>query len=188
VIAFKIGATYPTASMNVTAGMNLAEALSIMCQRLNKGATTCTARWEYNDNGEAKIIFDGPAGTDIVISTVYSKKLDQFFDLLNVPEADRADYTDASKPRTTWIFPKAWNRLPSSLYFHASFVNHTQFNYLGRHGDFYPKPSKIYLADNLPMECYFWLTEDGMTPIELPFENFIIELAFIVDSKDYQSP
>jgi hypothetical protein len=78
--------------------------------------------------------------------------------------------------------------MPQQTYFHASFVNHTQFNYLGQQNDFYPKPSKIYLADNLPMDFFFWITTDGMTPLPLPYENFLVELAFIIDSDDYQSP
>jgi hypothetical protein len=85
-------------------------------------------------------------------------------------------------------FENVWNRRSDQLYFHASFVNHTQFNYLGRANDFYTKPSKIFTADNLPMDFYFWITTDIMHPVMLPYENFMIELAFIIDNKDYQSP
>jgi hypothetical protein len=111
---------------------------------------------------------------------------DDFFNTLNVPENDRGNYALYSSPVMT--FYEVWNRDPNQLYFHASFVNHTQFNYLGRTGDFYPKPSKIFTADNLPMDFYFWITTDIMKPILLHGERFIIELAFIIDSKDYQSP
>jgi hypothetical protein len=115
--------------------------------------------------------------------------LDEFFDMLNCPPEERAQYTAlplASFPTIT--FTNVWNRIPEQLYFHASFVNHTQFNYLGKPDDFYTKPSKIYSADNLPMDFYFWMSTDIMHPIALPFERFIIELAFIIDSHDYQSP
>jgi hypothetical protein len=115
--------------------------------------------------------------------------------MMNVPLNERSKYvydpTDAeSKKRAFPImtFNNIWNRKPEQLYFHASFVNHTQFNYLGKAEEFYTKPSKIYSADNLSMDFYFWLSTDIMHPICLPYERFIIELAFIIDSKDYQSP
>jgi hypothetical protein len=113
---------------------------------------------------------------------------EQFFDLMNVPVRERAALLDQSNPNFFFAFQNVWNRKPEELYFHASFVNHTQFNYLGIAGDFYTKPSKIFTADNLPMDFYFWLTTDIMRPIVLPFERFIIELAFIIDTQDYQSP
>jgi hypothetical protein len=124
-------------------------------------------------------MFDNPTMTD-------------FYDLMNVPESERERYYySAARPLATYpimTFDNVWNRLPEQLYFHASFVNHTQFNYLGRASDFYPKPSKIFTADNLPMDFFFWTTTDISTPIMLQYEHFIIELAFIIDSNDYQSP
>jgi hypothetical protein len=119
--------------------------------------------------------------------------IDNFFEMVNVPINDRASYCPFGPPvagftQPVIVFNNVWNRKPDDLYFHASFVNHTQFNYLGIHGDFYTKPSKIYAADNLPMDFYFWMSVDIMRPIVLPFERFIIELAFIIDSKEYQSP
>jgi hypothetical protein len=114
--------------------------------------------------------------------------MNDFFDLFNVPVSERAGQVNVINPTLAWQFPNVWDRYSEHIFFHASFVNHTQFNYLGQHLDFYPKPSKIYAADNLPSECYFWLSFDGITPVTLPFENFLIELAFIIDSQDYQSP
>jgi hypothetical protein len=115
-----------------------------------------------------------------------------FYEMLNVPESERGTYKyDASNPNASYpvmTFRNVWNRRPDELYFHASFVNHTQFNYLGRANDFYPKPSKIFTADNLPMDFYFWTTTNIIRPIVLRYERFIVELAFIIDSQDYQSP
>jgi hypothetical protein len=88
----------------------------------------------------------------------------------------------------TYSFSNVWDRRPQRLFFHASFVNHTQFGYLGQSGDFYPKPNKIYTADNSTQDFYFWASLDGITPIELLYEDFMIELAFILDTEDYQSP
>jgi hypothetical protein len=120
-----------------------------------------------------------------------------FWEMLNVPLANRAAFcvaqvnggaAPAAAPPATWDFKGVWDRKVEHLFFHASFVNHTQFNYLGQSGDFYPKPSKIYTADNLPMDFYFWVSLDGMNPISLPYEDFLVELAFIIDSDNYQSP
>jgi hypothetical protein len=156
-------------------------------------ATLLLQNVAYDPNTHiAKINFipgSGHTRPDYTISLVDDGAggLDDFFDLMNVPMDKRASYI-GSHVNISWEFPDVWDREEQHLFFHASFVNHTQFNYLGQQGDFYPKPSKIYTADNLPMECYFWVSFDCMTPVELKFEEFIIELAFIIDSTDYQSP
>jgi hypothetical protein len=138
-----------------------------------------TPRTETNDIGNYIItLWDGGSDNDD----------GQFFDFLNVPLGERDALFDQTVSRPILTFNNVWNRKPADLYFHASFVNHTQFNFLGQDRDFYTKPSKIYSADNLPMDFYFWLTTDIMKPIVLPFERFIIELAFIIDSTEYQSP
>jgi hypothetical protein len=60
--------------------------------------------------------------------------------------------------------------------------------YLGRGGEFYTKPSKIYPFTSNGGDS-FWVQPsfDGRTLNKLPYENFIIELALIVNSKRYQS-
>jgi hypothetical protein len=177
---------------------NLGEALSTICRQINQKLRAdmpglLLARALYSAVSREAVIQFYPLGThaltEFTIRMVNTGNTDDFFDMMNVPTSQRADYFVAPVPTTgLFTFPNVWDRYPEHLYFHASFVNHTQFNYLGQHGDFYSKPSKIYTADNLPSECYFWISIDGMTPIVLPFEEFLIELAFIIDSTDYQSP
>jgi hypothetical protein len=191
--------TYPVEFViTISPEMNLGEALSILCRYINKGIhsyrpDTLRVIPYYNaKTNTASLKFVATNGHherdyQITLAEETDGDLDDFFDMMNVPVANRQDYF-ASPPNLTYTFPNVWSRIPQNLYFHASFVNHTQFNYLGQEGDFYPKPSKIYTADNLPAEFYFWISADGFTPIVLQFEDFLIELAFIIDSQDYQSP
>jgi hypothetical protein len=187
-------ATHHRVKLTITPESNIGQVLSLMCQGLNRRLNPAVplpfeVSWSYSENREAHLIFT--AGAGVVMTTALdvgaSQNLDAFFDMMNVPQAKRADYIVVLVGRTDWQFDNVWNRLVNSVYFHASFVNHTQMNYLGQSGDFYPKPSKLYLSDNLPMDFYFWITSDGMTPLALPFEHFLVELAFIIDSQDYQS-
>ena len=82
-------------------------------------------------------------------------------------------------------FENVWNR--EFCFVHASFVNGTSFNYLGRSGEFYPKPSKMYRFGGSSQQFYFELSYDGRTPIKYPLGNFCIDLAFIYHDKDYQA-
>jgi hypothetical protein len=86
--------------------------------------------------------------------------------------------------KTKWEFHNVWNR--KDLFIHASFVNYSSFNYLGRNGEFYQKPSKIYDFAHQPIGFYFQISFDGMHFTELYYENFIVELCMILDSKKYQ--
>ena len=82
-------------------------------------------------------------------------------------------------------FNHIWNR--EFLFVHASFVNGTSFNYLGRSGEFYTKPSKMYRFGGAPQQFYFELSFDGRNPIRERFGEFCIDLAFIYHDKDYQA-
>jgi hypothetical protein len=182
-------------TMQVIPSMNLAEVMSTISRKMDEqinlptiivpylayNAATYTARIEF-----LPLVGDHTQYTAELVNSGFGAE-NEFFDMMNVPQAKRASYFGVHADRI-WEFPMVWDRQPQHLFFHASFVNHTQFNYLAQAGDFYPKPSKIYAADNLPSECYFWVSVDCMTPINLQFEHFMIELAFIIDSQDYQSP
>jgi hypothetical protein len=202
-LSFKI--TLPTGALvtlnvalTVPPDMNLAVAMGVinrkMAQELTRLAVPADMLLQYAQYFPAsnlvRLNFIAGAGhlaSDFAIEFLDTGELDDFFDMMNVPTDKRASYI-GTHANLRWEFTDVWDRVVQHLYFHASFVNHTQFNYLGQQGDFYPKPSKIYSADNLPSECYFWVSLDCMTPIALKFEHFIIELAFIIDSTDYQSP
>jgi hypothetical protein len=103
-----------------------------------------------------------------------------FFRLMNV-----RDPTPYFAVIDTWDFTNVWNR--RDLYILASFVNHTAFNYLGKGGDFYMQPNKMYNAESIGQTFYLQVSFDGMTPVELPFEDFDVELSLVVDTKTVQS-
>jgi hypothetical protein len=106
----------------------------------------------------------------------------QFFELFNVNEIRRPIYTDPLL-FNTWSFPNVWDR--RSLFFHASFVTNAAFHYLGRAGDFYTTLSKIYQAQFGPDSFEIHVSQDGINPIDIGYESFTVELAFIIDSKNY---
>ena len=81
--------------------------------------------------------------------------------------------------------PGMWNR--EFLFVHASFVNGTSFNYLGRSGEFYPKPSKMYKFAGGSNRFYFQLSYDGRTPITDKVADFCIDLAYIYYDKNYNA-
>ena len=81
--------------------------------------------------------------------------------------------------------PGMWNR--EFLFVHASFVNGTSFNYLGRSGEFYPKPSKMYKFAGGSNRFYFQLSYDGRTPIKDKVADFCIDLAYIYYDKNYNA-
>ena len=81
--------------------------------------------------------------------------------------------------------PGMWNR--EFLFVHASFVNGTSFNYLGRSGEFYPKPSKMYKFAGGSNRFYFELSYDGRTPITDKVADFCIDLAYIYYDKHYNA-
>jgi hypothetical protein len=105
---------------------------------------------------------------------------DSFYKLMNWDPEKEVKWNEMMSGKQV-RFPNVWNR--QDLYFHGSFVNHTAFNYLGKAGDFYPEPSKLYKADNSTQEFFLEISLDGMTPIDLPYEDFDVELSLIVDTE-----
>jgi hypothetical protein len=101
-------------------------------------------------------------------------------------ELDSLDFTyktgDGVK---NWVFNDVWNR--EELFLHASFVTYTAFQYLGRGGEFYTKPSKIYDFNFGQQQFWIQLSFDGSSLKKVYYENFIIELSLLLDSKNYQS-
>jgi hypothetical protein len=143
--------------------------------------------WRYDHRTRA-VTFgfikpDGVTDTYNYEITVEDEDSD-FWEWLNVGEEDRSKYL-VTKTDPTWVFPNVWDR--RDLYIHASFVNYTSYGYLGRDGEFYPKPSKIYHFEWQPMQFFFEVSFDGMRPVVLPYEHFEVELSFIIDDKRYQS-
>ena len=80
-------------------------------------------------------------------------------------------------------FDNVWNR--RFCFIHASFVSGTSFNYLGRSGDFYTKPSKMYKATNNTTDFTLSISFNGYTPIRTNEISFIVELAYIYTTGEY---
>ena len=87
--------------------------------------------------------------------------------------------------RTEFDFQNVWNR--ESLFVHASFVNGTSFQVLGKNGEFYTKPSKMYRFNGNSPDFYFELSYDGIHPIPHKFARFIVQLAYIYNDADYMA-
>jgi hypothetical protein len=83
-----------------------------------------------------------------------------------------------------WIFPNVWDR--KDICVHANFVNNSAFHFLGRDGDFFPAPSKIFYQNFTGNDFEIYLTRDGVNPLELPYQDFAIELSFLIDRNHYQ--
>ena len=87
--------------------------------------------------------------------------------------------------RDSFDFNNVWNR--ESLFVHASFVNGTSFQVLGKSGEFYPKPSKMYRFNGNSPDFYFELSYDGIHPIPHKFARFVVQLAYIYNDADYMA-
>ena len=110
---------------------------------------------------------------------------ERFFKKANAELPVYTEVSNQADGTSRYDFPGVWNR--EFLFVHASFVNGTSFNYLGRSGEFYPKPSKMYRFGGSSQQFYFELSFDGRTPVKDPFGTFTIDLAFIYHDKDYQA-
>jgi hypothetical protein len=110
---------------------------------------------------------------------------DDILKLFNFPLERAAEfYTDQTK---LFIFNNVRSRQTGDIFLHASFVSNSTAGYLGRDPEFYSKPSKMY-ADDGQNFFYIETSLDGYNKINLPYENFILELVYIIDSDNYDSP
>ena len=110
-----------------------------------------------------------------------NNEIEQCKDLVS---SNDLDITDENNYFTrTYTFSNVWNR--RFCFIHASFVSGTSFNYLGRSGDFYPKPSKIYKATGNTTDFTLAISFNGYTPIRTSEISFIVELAYIYTTGEY---
>ena len=87
--------------------------------------------------------------------------------------------------RRIYEFKNVWNR--QWLFVHASFVNGTSFQFLGKNGEFYPKPSKMYRFNGNSPDFYFELSYDGIHPLQHRFARFAVQLTYIYNDADYMA-
>ena len=145
--------------------------------------------WLYNyKTNEAKFSIDN--GGQVTDPDKYVMKFEVFpteerasqygfYECFNTTE----EYMNTPKRR--FEFTNVWNR--RDIFVHASFVNGTSFQFLGRNGEFYPKPSKMYRFNGNSPDFYFELSYDGIHPQKHKFARFIVQLAFIYNDADYMA-
>jgi hypothetical protein len=109
-----------------------------------------------------------------------------FWTMMNVADLTKVGGEGNGTPfAATHKFPNVWDR--KTLFLHASFVTDTTAGYLGRGGEFYPKPSKMYRHGNYA-DFFVETSLDGYHKVPMPYENWIVELSLILDADEYQSP
>jgi hypothetical protein len=130
-----------------------------------------------------KVNISFPAGGGVYFPFLI-EQIDDNDDLLRLFNYPLDKKTDVYTTNVSFDFPNVISRDIQDIFLHASFVSNSTSGYLGRGGEFYPKPSKIYPDDG---QGYFIIETslDGHTPIQMPYEDFIIELTFIIDSETY---
>ena len=197
---------------SVSPSQSTQDILNQICREANKSLTpisTSTTKWKsdkdytvalsavYNyEKNTAKFEIKRSYNYNIINEKYYyafsfSHMGKDFIKLFGLDEAliDKTyDFIDADQDSDGTVkikFENVWNR--QFCFVHASFVNGTSFNYLGRSGEFYPKPSKMYRFGGSSQQFYFELSYDGRTPIKTPLGQFCIDLAFIYHDKDYQA-
>ena len=105
------------------------------------------------------------------------------FNITNEIDNHKENIDENGYETPAYVFSNVWNR--RYCFIHASFVSGTSFNYLGRSGDFYPKPSKLYKATNNTTDFTLSISFNGYTPIRTNEISFIVELCYIYSTGDY---
>jgi hypothetical protein len=133
----------------------------------------------YESNHTVTFLLLDDAGEHVEFS-MFSPD-DDFWKMFNTTK----EYSSETTEETEIEFRNVWDR--RTLFLHASFVTDTTAGYLGRGGEFYPKPSKMYRHPN-SSEFFVETSLDGYHKIPLPYENWVLELSLILDADVYQSP
>jgi hypothetical protein len=180
-----------TFSTFIPSSYSLAEALSairiesrkwLLCYKDGTLVPTLQAEVVFEISGDNSVkmeLVETTTNTKLMFSLTFGQ-MEQFLNLMNVPLESRTEYAvDVYE----LIFRNVWNR--KQLFIHASFVTNTTGGYLARHKEFYPNLSKVY-EDDGQSEFSLELSYDGYHRVELLYENFTLELSFILDSNDYE--
>jgi hypothetical protein len=104
-------------------------------------------------------------------------------ELMNVPRSQWTGYTGGMAQNQMHVWTNVWDR--QDLFIHASFVGNTAAGFLSRGYEFYSNLSKIYQVEYPQSTFFFEVSFDGVHKVQLPYENFIVELSFIIDVNDY---
>jgi hypothetical protein len=133
------------------------------------------------ENNEAELFLRDKDGANPTGHLIIRHADDGFQFLFNV--SDDA-LQDVYAGLDHWSFPAVWDR--KTIFVHASFVNNASFHYLGTDGEFYTTPSKIYYQTFTGNDFEIFLSTNGVSPLPLPWQEFSIELSFIIDRKHFQ--
>ena len=190
----------------VTAGRNdsIDKILSTICAQLNshfRNSDTWNTdpkdypEFHYNydiDTQKARIWLEPVLGSKTAKKWAFylEKYNDDFANAFNIEIGDKTYPEEPAEPTTrlngtTELVFKAWSRQDAFL--HASFVSGTSFNYLGRSGEFYTKPSKMYPWHGNTREFWLEVSSDGKKPRAIPHLKFIVELCYIYNDRHYKA-
>jgi hypothetical protein len=194
-LAFAIGLTFilPGDDLEVAATIHISvpsayttdQALSAICKTVNKvspagfPSNLCYA-WNLMTNTASLFLLDKD-GSVPTGGLMINHVTDGFKWLLNIRDSELPHYLAR---HDSWDFAEVWDR--RSIFVHASFVNNAAFHYLGTDGEFYTSPSKIYYQNFTGNDFEVYLTTDGVTPIDLPYQDFSIELSLLIDRNHFQ--
>jgi hypothetical protein len=163
------------------------QALSAICKTVNKvvpqgfPSKLCYS-WSADENRALLFLRNLNGGEPDGEMTIMDAA-DQFWQLFNVADPDMRD--DLLAQTEVWKFPACWDR--KNIMVHASFVTNSSFHYLGTNGEFYTQPSKIYYQNYVQGSSFeVFLSTNGFSPIALFYQDFSIELSFLIDRKHYQ--
>ena len=183
--------------MAVSPNISAATILEKICRLANQAPASKTnpedklilkSYYRYEDStaqlyAEKQVATEGKYTYHFYLSAL-NDDAQQFFNL-NKAQTDYTQSTSRADGTLSYEFNQVWNR--EFLFVHASFVNGTSFNYLGRSGEFYPKPSKMYRFGGSSQQFYFELSFDGRHPLPYKLGAFCIDLAFIYHDREYQA-
>jgi hypothetical protein len=171
----------------IPSSYSMAEALSAILVQSRKTPWLVTPEIALSPTPELHIHYEANTVTMQINSTQMDFRIAFSFEnilkFLNVSPNDFQSYFINLEDKK--VFNNVWNR--KVLFLHASFVSDTTAGYLGRGGEFYPKPSKMYKHDNSP-HFFIETSFDGYNKVPLYWENWILELTLIHDAEEYQSP
>jgi hypothetical protein len=188
---FEVETTAPAAKKRIELNIPSSYDIQLACEAISNKITyvftaeqlACDVYYSESNHQVKIVITKDNANTRVQFKIHRVGNNNDLLKLFNYPWASKdAFYGPNAKWSIEMYFNNVWNR--DTLFIHASFVNNTMSCYLGRDGEFYTTPSKIYPDDR---QTYFTLrvSLDGYHEIELPYEKFIVELTFIIDSDDY---
>jgi hypothetical protein len=171
--------------LSIPSKYSIDQALSTISKTVNKVLpSTFPSKLCYGWNCEkntASLFLRENDGSDPTGHMMIEAAQPQFKWLFNIAEAD-IDTVLAQMDE--WVFPEVWDR--KKIFVHASFVNNAAFHYLGTDGEFYTTPSKIYHQNFTGNDFEVYLSTDGVRPIDIPYQDFSIELSLLIDRKHYQ--